>query len=164
YLTWGGSRFEAGILAFIALLVVVGAPLQYRRARLQRAFGHNPLDLPGRLEEIGDSQRRELFGWSTLLHSLDRDPVSLAADMRNLRENLVSRRPGALSWLLLLGLYLAGFAVAFQALWLSFHDTQEQRRVLGEALIDRFDRATAEIDALRIDAARRRVGELRGEV
>src|SRR5262249_9098107 len=47
---------------------------------------------------------------------------------------------------------------------LSFHDTQEQRRVLGEALIDRFDRATAEIDALRIDAARRRVGELRGEV
>lgn len=153
YLSWGGSRFEAGVLALMAVVVLLGAPLQYRRARLGRAFGHNPLGLPARLEELGDGQRRELFGWAALLNPLDRDPASLARDMRNLHENMVSRRPGALAWLGLVAAYLAGFAAAFAALALSFRDTQQQRREQAEALFARFHDTTAELAAMEREMA-----------
>jgi len=150
YLTWGlTTRFESGVLALMGALVLAGAPLQFRRARLQRAFGHNPLALPGRLEEIGDAQRRELFGWAALLHPLDRDPISLAADMRNLHEQMVSRRPGTVASLALLGLYLAGFAAAFGALWLSASDTRERRDAQIAALIASFDRTAVVVHELR---------------
>jgi Zn-dependent protease len=96
------------VLGILGGLMLLTAPARYRAARLQRAFRDNPLELPDQLEDLGDTQRRDLFGWAVLVNPLARTPAALAGEMRTLHEHMVSRPPGRLVWLALLALYLAG--------------------------------------------------------
>jgi hypothetical protein len=103
------------------------------------------MELPEQLEALSDAQRRDLFGWAALLKPLDRTPGSLAADMRSLHENMVSRRPGALAWLLLIGLYLAGFAVSAGTLVLAVQHKRAYRDREAAKLAAAFREAAADL-------------------
>ena len=105
----GGSAWLLGLLA---LGVLLGTPSRYRRARHQRLFADNPQQLPDDLEQLDDSQKRELFGWARLFDHGEGDPTNLAGEMRTLHENMVSRQPRLLVWLLFLALYLGGIAAS----------------------------------------------------
>ena len=126
-LAWMGWQTGSWILFVVAVLMAVGTPMRYRQARLERAFRNNPMDLPDQLETLTDAQRRDLFGWAVLLKPLDRTPTSLATDMRTLHENMVSRRPGKLTWLLLISAYLAGFALSAATLLLAAEHKKAER-------------------------------------
>ncbi len=105
-------KLQNWILGLLALGVLLSTPSRYQRARRERLFANNPQQFPDDLEQLDSAQKRELFGWAQLLNHQDRNPVSLAGEMRALHEHMVTHRPGLLVWLLLLGLYLGGIAAA----------------------------------------------------
>jgi Zn-dependent protease len=121
----GAWKLASWVLAGIGVLMLLSTPARHRKARLERAFRDNPLELPPRMEELSDAQRRELFGWAMLLHPMDRTPTSLAADMRTLHENMVSRPPSLPVGVALTLVYLGGFAAGIAALALSRQHTLE---------------------------------------
>jgi Zn-dependent protease len=142
-------EFESWVLGGIGALLLLAAPARYRKAKLERAFRNNPLELPDRLEELSDSQRRDLFGWALLLHPLDRSPVSLANDMRAMHEHMVSRPVGWVVCMVFLGLYLSGIAGASAAGLLAYQHNQkhvQQEKII--ALVNRFDKAVDEMHDL----------------
>jgi Zn-dependent protease len=104
--------FGSWILGLLAVGVLLSTPARYQRARRERLFADNPQQFPDDLEQLGDAQKRDLFGWARLLNHDDRNPVSVAGEMRSLHEHMVTRQPGLLVCLVLLGLYLGGIAAA----------------------------------------------------
>jgi Zn-dependent protease len=126
-------QFESYILGALALALLLGAPMRYRRAQLERAFAGNPLALPDRLEDLSDAERRDLFDRARRIEYTRRNPTLIAGEMRLLHEHMVTRRPGALAWSLLLGLYLAGIAgsVAAPVLAVQQHRAEQARAAAG---------------------------------
>jgi Zn-dependent protease len=125
------------VLGVVAFLMLVGTPMRWKKAKLESAFRDNPLNLPDELEQLSDAQRRDLFGWTMLLNPLDRSPASLAADMRTLHENMVSRRPGILVWSSLVASYLLGIAAAVATVTISRQHHVEHLRTIATSFKDR---------------------------
>jgi hypothetical protein len=146
----GALALAAGswLLGGFAALVGLATPARYRQVKLQRALRDNKPEWPDQLEQMSDSQRRDLFGWARLLNPLDRQPASVAASMRNLHEAVVSRRPGVAAWALLLLFYLAGFAVSVGTLTQSFRDTDRAREARAERLADEAEQGFRELARL----------------
>lgn len=134
----GALAFAGGswILGLFAALVGLATPARYRQVKTRRALRDNRPEWPEQVEQMSDSQRRDLFGWARLLNPLGKQPPSLAANMRNLHEAVVSRRPGVAAWVLLLFFYFAGFAVGVGTLVLSFADTAKARDARGDLLAE----------------------------
>jgi hypothetical protein len=152
------------ILGGLALLLLLSTPLVYRKARLQRTLRNNRLGWPEQLEQMSDPERRDLFGWATRLHPMNQQPPLLANAMRDLHEAVVSRRPGAMAWLLLFALYLAGFVAAAATMVLLFRHSAEQNSRAGSLLAGESLGAFREMAALRKQgAADERIEELREE-
>jgi Zn-dependent protease len=103
-------RSGSWILGLLAAGVLLSTPSRYQRARRERLFADNPQQFPEDLEQLDDAQKRDLFGWARLLNRGDGDPASLAGEMRTLHENMVTRQPGLLLWVLFIALYLGGIA------------------------------------------------------
>jgi Zn-dependent protease len=113
-----GSCFLWGITGLILLTAAARAT----RARLERVFGDNPLQMPSRFEDLSSDHRRELFTFAVLLNPMPQTPASLAFAMRDLHERTVSQPPKPWVAALLLGLYLAGWAAGGWALYALRHN------------------------------------------
>jgi Zn-dependent protease len=150
-----GLAWRAGswFLGLVAGLVLLGVPWRYKKALQERAFADNPQQMPGRLEDLDDGQRRELFGWALLLNPVDRSPANLAEAMRSLHEHMVSRRPAPWVFVGLLLLYLGGFAGSAAAL---LQPARAERRQYEAALALAEDSAPALDEVLRLRRAARK--------
>jgi Zn-dependent protease len=140
---WMSQSCCVGTLAGFLLL---GLPFRYRKARQERSFRGNPLGLPETLEALDDAHRRELFGWARLLNPLDRGPTSLAADVRNLHECMVSRPPGFWGRVGLLVPYVLGLAATVAGIVLFTLDDEVRAARTAEELAGTF---AGTVDAVR---------------
>jgi Zn-dependent protease len=154
-LAWWAGSWIMGILAGLVLLTV---PARYRKARLEWVFAGNPAQMPARIEELDDGQRRELFGWAVLLNRMTRTPAGLAEAMRELHEHMVSRPPRMGSWMALLLLYVGGWVAGLGGVLAlgnnkTRHEEREGKRIAAELVAD-FQRTMDHIDSLRQQADR----------
>jgi Zn-dependent protease len=108
-LAWFSAAWPLWLLTALLLLT---ATARARKGRLERVFGHNPLQMPERFEDLSLQHRRELFVFAVLLNPLGRMPALLAPAMRELHERTVSRPPRRWVAAVLLLVYLAGIAAS----------------------------------------------------
>jgi Zn-dependent protease len=119
---------RSGVLWGITVLLLLTAAARARKARLERLFGDNPLQMPARFEELSTEHRRELFTYAVLLNPLSRTPASIALAVRDLHERTVSRPPQVWVAAVLFALYLAGWAAGGWTLYALRQNTQHQEQ------------------------------------
>jgi Zn-dependent protease len=136
-------------LMFLGVMMLLSVPAAYRKARHERIFANHTLNMPEKMEELEESQRRDLFGWAMLLHPWDRTPVALAGDMRALHENIVSRRPGLMLWGVLLLLYLGSIGLGVASLFVISADNIAHEQRYRAELREEFAQTMQEIGQMK---------------
>jgi hypothetical protein len=126
--------FVSWCFGFVAILMFLGLPFRYYKAKRERAFRDNPLELPERLDNLDEAHWRELFGWARLLNPLNTTPRGIAIEMRGIHEAMLSRHPGFWGRVGLLLLYLTSIAAAAGAVVLLVQSTDTHDARLADEL------------------------------